>query len=338
LVRHRARKRIAQLALKGAAREAEQGDLKEAMETIARAYDDLLSSSLRHRLAAAYIEYYTRDVAARIASRAAEKGWEKIGIVPFRAEGKRHPVDGEAVAGRICRLLGEKSSLAVGLRSLPAKTVGLLERGLYEELASEAVKRLASWGDDVLVSGVVGEHITTFAADLRRKRTYAVGIEENPAAGQEEPLLTPWDEVFGTLKNEVRFHVEVWPEKETYRIGEELRFFLRASRDCFVVVVCLETDGSAYPFMPILEMNRNLVSAGKSYSIPDERGRPFDLPLEGPPGRERIKVIASAKPLDFDMTGVVFQERELVEKLAYILDRRDPGSWTVGECSFEIVQ
>ena len=106
------------------------------------------------------------------------------------------------------------------------------------------------------------------------------------------------------------FQVEVWMEHDgkpvpnpTFAVGEVLVFKFRVTglkkgQRCYITMLDLQTDGSLNVLFPNKFMPSFEAEAGKEYTIPPtellDRVR---LRLQGPTGREVVKVIASTEPL-----------------------------------------
>ncbi len=337
LARNDVQTRIAHACLALAAERNRSGDRAGAIVTLAQGYNPRLQHRLKERIRHAYAEYYTRHVAEEIAAVARAHGWRTLGVVPF-VELSEHEVDGRTLAGRIGRALADAGNLSVSVRSISARGAGMLMTGIYDEIPHEDRAQLESWGDDGLVLGRIGREVSAFVSDMTTQRTDVVHIAENLAFDSGAPRRSFWDELAANRPADSKFQVRVWPEKETYPVGGSLRLFVRSTRECFLTLLSLPTDGSAHAFLPILEQQRNYIVSGRTYAIPDRNGRPFELPIEGPPGVEQIKVIATARPVDVGIVGTALSEDDVADILAARLAALDPGEWAVAGCAFNVVE
>lgn len=93
--------------------------------------------------------------------------------------------------------------------------------------------------------------------------------------------------------------VTAWVDDKanTYRIGEEVRLFVKPNKDAYVTVVSIGPSGSAvllYPnaFQPSME-----IPAGQTLEIPGKRAA-AKIVVSGKPGFEFIRVVASVTPIN----------------------------------------
>ncbi len=91
--------------------------------------------------------------------------------------------------------------------------------------------------------------------------------------------------------------IEAWLNKEEplYRIGEKIKIFFKANKDCYLAVYNIEVGGEENLLFPEPGGN-GYVKANEVYEIP----RPdadFEYEITGPEGTERIILIASINKL-----------------------------------------
>ncbi len=94
--------------------------------------------------------------------------------------------------------------------------------------------------------------------------------------------------------------VDIWTDKDdgsNYLEGDEITIYFRASRDAYVTIYDLDTRGNVNLLFPADPRDNNYIEGDVVYVIPD-RGDDYALTLEGPPGWERIQIVASAYPYD----------------------------------------
>jgi hypothetical protein len=117
------------------------------------------------------------------------------------------------------------------------------------------------------------------------------------------------------------FTVEVWTAAadespqggcgSEYRIGDGIVVHFRANRDCYLTLLNIGTSGNLTILFPNGFHPDNRIRAERLYTIPGpEYG--FEYRLSGPPGAERLKAIATLKPVemipaDFDTSGALFK-------------------------------
>lgn len=65
------------------------------------------------------------------------------------------------------------------------------------------------------------------------------------AAKVEEPKPTdPLIRIAALQQERPSFNIDIWTDKKRYRVGEEIRFYFRANRDCYLTLIDYETNGT----------------------------------------------------------------------------------------------
>jgi hypothetical protein len=151
---------------------------------------------------------------------------------------------------------------------------------------------------------------------------------------------------------------EVWTEgeKNTYEISESVVFGFKADKDCYVAVMNLGTSGQTRMIFPNKWNPDNKVEKGKEYRIPPQ-GSEYAFKLMGPPGNERVKVIASVEPVLANVQSLQQELRTPVEQsgspggtfltmknpglvlkdIGVALNAIDPSKWATVELAFPVV-
>jgi len=102
-------------------------------------------------------------------------------------------------------------------------------------------------------------------------------------------------EAIEDIKNpEAEFEVELWVDREegTYKPGEEIKFFFKSSKDCYLTLIDVGTSGQVTILFPNEYQKDNKVKAGVTYSIPKEGAR-YVCRAREPVGEEVVKAIAT---------------------------------------------
>jgi hypothetical protein len=94
------------------------------------------------------------------------------------------------------------------------------------------------------------------------------------------------------------FTIEVKVDKKTYHIGEKIVIIVRASRDCYLTLYDISTQGEVTQIFPNRYASDNLINGGQVYRIPNERDV-FDFEIIGPPGIERVRAIGTIDNVNF---------------------------------------
>lgn len=108
--------------------------------------------------------------------------------------------------------------------------------------------------------------------------------------------------------------VEVWTDKRVYEIGDTITFFYRANRAVHVTLIDVGTSGWMQIVFPNKSSSDQHIAGGRVHMVPEEDAG-FTIHVQGPPGVERIKVIATERP--FSIWG------EGMDRSAYIFPQLD---------------
>ena len=153
-------------------------------------------------------------------------------------------------------------------------------------------------------------------------------LAETSLASQSPGAVRDYDDTYGVKHRVIDYpylDVKVWVDKgegATYRPGEDIKVYFRASRDCYVVIYDVDTRGYIHLLYPTDREDDPYVEGGRVYRIPD-RFDNYDLTVDGPDGVEYIQAVASLEPIDYpNFPGAYSSEDE--EIYAYKLDGEDP--------------
>jgi len=152
---------------------------------------------------------------------------------------------------------------------------------------------------------------------------------------------------------------ELWTEgdKTSYQVSEPVVFGFKADKECYLAVINVGTSGQTTLIFPNKWHPDNKVEKEKTYRIPPE-GSEYAFKLMGPPGNERIKVIASVEPILANIQSLQQELRTPVEQsgsgggtfltmknpglvlkdIGFALAGLDPAKWATVEMSFPVVE
>jgi hypothetical protein len=152
---------------------------------------------------------------------------------------------------------------------------------------------------------------------------------------------------------------ELWTEgdKTAYQVAEPVVFGFKADKDCYLAVINLGTSGQTTLIFPNKWHPDNKIEKEKTYRIPPE-GSEYAFKLMGPPGNERIKVIASVEPVLANVQSLQQELRTPVEQsgsgggtfltmknpglvlkdIGFALSGVDPSKWASVEMAFPVVE
>lgn len=194
----------------------------------------------------------------------------------------------------------------------------------------------------------VGKHggaIVASLADARERRITPISRFPCFGASLGRPATQVWDKLVRKSRTHEQFRVQVWTDRQHYRIGEEVVFHATATRDCYVTLIDFQTDGSMNILLPNSNAHVTFVRAGAVVSVPAEKS-PFGIFAAGPCGTEGVKALATLKPLNIAPKGTAGPffhsdktdtQLALCERIsASVADLAD-GQWDVAEWSIQIL-
>jgi hypothetical protein len=151
---------------------------------------------------------------------------------------------------------------------------------------------------------------------------------------------------------------ELWTEgdKTTFQVSEPVVFGFKADKDCYLAMINVGTSGQTTLLFPNKWHPDNKITKEKTYRIPPE-GSDYAFKLMGPPGNERIKVIASLEPILANVQSLQQELRTPVEQsgsgggtfltmknpslvlkdIGFAFAGVDPGKWATLEMAFPVV-
>ncbi len=89
--------------------------------------------------------------------------------------------------------------------------------------------------------------------------------------------------------------VKIWTEKTEYKIGDPIKFFVRAEKSCYLVLFDVSPNGDTTVIFPNADSKNNFLVENVTYQIPPkDSGVVFKV--QGPTGLERFKAIVSLTP------------------------------------------
>lgn len=142
--------------------------------------------------------------------------------------------------------------------------------------------------------------------------------EEIPPSGKIEDLIkeisphlehTYWLKKLARISNpRSPFKVKVWlkdMDQRDFRVGEKARFYFSSEKDCYLVMLNLDSQGNIHILFPNQYFKDNFIRAKQVVEIPDKKmGKKFELEFGEPVGEEVVKVIATQNPLKLEDLGL----------------------------------
>lgn len=134
----------------------------------------------------------------------------------------------------------------------------------------------------VLVVFLVGALVYSFVEKDQGPATNV--FEEVPDAAAGELAVEVW------LK-----HARADRTDEEYRIGDQVRVCVKATKDCYLTLLNLAPDGEMTILFPNRHNQNNRIQGGLTHEVPSD-GYGFNIVLEEPTGIDRVKAIVTQDP------------------------------------------
>jgi len=185
----------------------------------------------------------------------------------------------------------EMQALRKGLQDLPYVRLLQNRQGFFDRIIKGEkrggiyhVKAINRIGD---VDKVETSTIEQLVSELTPKLEYAYMVKQLARINNPKPP----------------FNVELWvtdKERRDFMVGENIVFGFRSEKDCYVLLINLDSQGNFHVIFPNSFHRNNRVRANTTVLIPDEKMRTeeFKFTFGRPVGEETVKVIASVNPLN----------------------------------------
>ncbi|HHV54902.1 MAG TPA: DUF4384 domain-containing protein [Firmicutes bacterium] len=89
------------------------------------------------------------------------------------------------------------------------------------------------------------------------------------------------------------FNVRIWVDRPVYYPGENIQIHFSTSRDAYIYILDLDTQGNQRLLLPNQYETDNFFRAG-TYTVPRQN---YSFAVEGPAGTEYLQIIAASKPI-----------------------------------------
>jgi hypothetical protein len=180
------------------------------------------------------------------------------------------------------------------------------------------------------------------AATMSRVNGGKMKTISNPASGFSVELWTAPAPAEGARD----VAVTAKKKKAGYRTGQKIVVGFRATQDCYLTLLNLGTSGKLTVLFPNSLHPDNFIRAGQDYRIPDA-GDDFEYELQGPPGVEKLKAVATLKKVvllesNFAPDGSLFRTVDAVcgardicvvqKKIAAVPE----ADWAESACEFSV--
>ncbi len=98
-----------------------------------------------------------------------------------------------------------------------------------------------------------------------------------------------------------KFKFTIEPTKKEYRVKEPIRLKVRGEQDYYLYMWNIGEDGTETLLFPNKKQRKNHFAGGQGYVIPGLDSQPL---FGDKPGKEKLRVVASARKVDLDYSGL----------------------------------
>jgi TolB-like protein len=310
----------------------------------------------------------THALIATMVSRVSLAG-KKVGVGEVLSHGGRSTPLGTYLAEQIDVALS-RLRMASGFQIVERRWLKqvLEEYQLCQSGITEAAcaKQLGTLVDaDILLLGSLidlGDRISLTVKLIETKTGFNLGAEsirisKDPAMTQLliEPSIYPPSHT-GLSSQEIsphvpeeepgRLQVKLWTERTVYRLGEDVRLHFVTNRNAYVTLVNVGTSGTVSILFPNRFFRSAFVRGGQQMTVPQD-GAGFAFVLQGPPGTEIVRLVASEEPIEFTLTDLAATEAPvrslgqletatLTRDIATAKAQRSKEHWAEAVASFEV--
>ena len=102
------------------------------------------------------------------------------------------------------------------------------------------------------------------------------------------------------MQPESTLKIDIWTDRFRYHIGEEITFYCKANRDCYLTIIDIGASANITVLFPNKFKQNNFIQANMIYKIPSEGYDIFAFKIDPPSGIDRVKAIASLTPLTIE--------------------------------------
>ncbi len=142
------------------------------------------------------------------------------------------------------------------------------------------------------------------------------------------------------------FAIQLKTDKTEYKQGEQIVFTVEANKECYLTLIDIGTSGKVKIIFPPQYRQDNVIPSNKPYRIPMEGVDPaFVYKVEGPPGKNTIKAIATLNPCRFFVQPLPFKDfvyptlgekDQVLKDIVTELNKLQSGMYAEAEVSIDI--
>jgi tetratricopeptide (TPR) repeat protein len=323
---------------------AQTGDYDSALRLLLDAVTLKPSARTFDRVRNRYFELLGRWFSEKISSAKTAHGWKSIAVANFAGGSE---VEGYSIRDRIYSDITANGIDSPNLIFLSEDGIAALQKASLNQLPEQDKKELDKSGVDAVVFGTLGGQLQGYIFDIKARKTLPLLVAQSLSSIPGFPSnIEAWTRLPSKSTTSQGLRVEVWTERANYGIDDEVVFYIRSNRDCYVTLLDLQTSGGLYVLFPNSFQKENYVSANQIYSIPASQAS-FSINASGPTGVEGVKAIATAKQTNlvritgnetFIVARTAEHQVELCKNIQSVLGELNDVDWDISEWTFEIKQ
>ena len=167
------------------------------------------------------------------------------------------------------------------------------KRGLsvWSQLISTSTGNIVSSGKVEMARNII---IAEDLALLDRLKNQESAVR---ALGHLQNYEESVDHLMALKPNQTSLNVKLWTEKNDYRIGEKITFFVKAEKPCYLILLDVSPDGEAKIIFPNTDSGDNFLKGNQTFQVPQESSG-MEFRIQGPAGLERVKALVSLQPVN----------------------------------------
>ena len=290
---------------------------EDCLEKLEQAYALRPSTVMANKIREEDERHKIGSIAWKMSSNSDSLREKTVSIVPFVGLSKEKNIKGNYVAGVLKTELTNLQKLEVYVRdddSIRAilKELEFGQTGAIDEKTRKELGKLVSTG--AIIAGQVG-----YIAETFKINGWMINVESGRIVSSESVSVLGYN-IEDTDKF-ADFNIEVWMDKKEYRIGELVTINIKTSRDCFVTLKNVRSNGKIWELFPNRYNANNFMKANVRHTIPAINDN-FGLTIVDPPGREYIKAIATSVPItEYQITQILSKDTSNLVASADIIGR-----------------
>ncbi len=325
-----------------AEQKAQAEQFSDALDTLTEASNLKPSARVFERLQNRYFNFFGLWFELKIKAAMTSHKWKTLAVANFTGGSG---VESLSVRDRIYSVLSRSSESKPNILFLSESAIAYLRQGRFDMLPEKEQRQIEQTKADAVVFGVIGRQIDIYLFDISHQQTQPLLSVNSLGSVPAFPSnVEAWLRLPAKSSTSRGLRVEIWTDKTSYPIGNEVEFHLRSNRDCYMTLLDLQTSGGLYVLFPNSFQRGNFVQANRIYTIPSLEA-PFSINASSPTGIEGVKAIAATKPIaledlisasGFVVARTPIMQESIVNGVLSAVKNLSADEWDVAEWTFEI--